>query len=109
MAKAVGTRFFQSPSSQNITILTILASALSLDTPIPPFRQIPRAALFRVIATEREHEEMSLEHVGETGYAVFAAMSVTSQLIGNAVEECVKLVRGIVGEVKLGWDVEKEA
>jgi hypothetical protein len=62
-----------------------------MDTPIPPFRNIPRASLFRVLATERDPEEMSLKHVGETGYAVSAAMSVSSQLDGHEVEQCVIL------------------
>lgn len=58
--------------------------------------------------TEREPNEMSLEHVGETGYAVFAAMSVSSQLVCHELEECVKLVRSLVGEVALAWDTEAE-
>ena len=111
MTKALGTNFFQSVSLQRITILTILASALSMNTPTPPFRNIPRASLFRVLTTEREPEEMSLKHVGETGYAVFAAMSVSSQLAGVEIEQCVELVRSLVGEVDLAWnvDVDKEA
>jgi hypothetical protein len=36
---------------------------------------------------------MSLKHVGETGYAVFAAMSVSSQFADQEVERCVSLVR----------------
>ena len=106
MTRALGTSFFQSVSIQTITVLTILASALSMDTPIPPFRNIPRASLFRILATERDPEEMSLKHVSETGYAVFAAMSVSSQLAGHEIEQCVKLVRSLVGEVDLAWNAD---
>ena len=49
---------------------------------------------------------MSLKHVGETGYAVFAAMSVSSQLAGVEIEQCVELVRSLVGEVDLAWNVD---
>jgi len=106
MTSALGKEFFQSLTNQTISLLTILAGALTLDAPIPPFLSIPRAALFRVLMTEREPEEMSLKHVGETGYAVFAAMSVSSQFADQEVERCVGLVRSLVGEVDLQWDKE---
>jgi hypothetical protein len=84
---------------------------MAMDTPIPPFRNIPRSALFRVLMTEREPKEMSIEYVGETGYAVFATMSVSSQLAGHELEECVGLVRSLVGEVAVVWnsDADKQA
>src|SRR5277367_3057504 len=106
MTSALGEEFFQSVTNQTISLLTILAGALTLDAPIPPFLRIPRAALFRVLMTEREPEEMSLKHVGETGYAVFAAMSVSSQFADQEVERCLGLVRSLVGEVDLLWDNE---
>jgi hypothetical protein len=104
MTSALGSEFFQSITNQTISLLTILAGALTLDAPIPPYLSIPRAALFRVLMTEREPEEMSLKHVGETGYAVFAAMSVSSRCADQEVERCVGLVRSLVGEVELRWD-----
>jgi hypothetical protein len=108
MAKAFGTHRFQSLSVQTITILTILSSSLSMDTPIPPFVHIQHAELLRILTTEREPEEMSLEHVGETGYALFAAISVTTQLVDNEIEQCVNLVRSLVGEVDLLWNAEAD-
>ena len=106
MTTALGKEFFESVANQTISLLTILAGALTLDAPIPPFLSIPRAALFRVLMAEREPEEMSLQHVGETGYAVFAAMSVSSQFADQEVERCIGLVRSLVGEVDLQWDEE---
>ena len=54
---------------------------------------------------ERLPEELGLEHVGENGYAVFAAVAVSSRLANREVQECVKLVKNLVGEVDLRWDV----
>jgi hypothetical protein len=105
MTSALGKEFFQSATNQTISLLTILAGALTFDAPIPPFlKPNPRASLFRVAITEREPEEMSLRDVGETEYVAFAAMSVSSQFADQEVERCVGLVRSLVGEVDLQCD-----
>lgn len=104
MTSALGIEFFQSATNQTISLLTILAGALTFDAPIPPFLNIPRASLFRVALTEREPEEMSPRDVGETEYVAFAAMSVSSQFANQEVERCVGLVRSLVGEVDLQCD-----
>jgi hypothetical protein len=56
-------------------------------------------------------EELKLEHVGENGYAVFAALAVSSRLASSEVDRCVGLVKSLVGEVDLRWGDEgkKEA
>jgi hypothetical protein len=56
---------------------------------------------------ERLPEELGLEHVGENGYAVFAAIAVSSRLASREVQRCVSFVRDLVGEVDLQWDVTK--
>jgi len=104
MTSALGKEFFQSATNQTISLLTILAGALTFDAPIPPFLNIPSASLFRVSITKREPEDMSLKGVGETGYVAFAAMSVSSQFADQEVERCVGLVRSLVGEVNLQCD-----
>jgi hypothetical protein len=104
MTSALRKEFFQSATNQTISLLTILAGALTFDAPIPPFLNIPRASLFRVPMTEREPEEMSLREVGEAGYVAFAAMFVSSQFANREVERCVGLVRSLVGEVDLQCD-----
>ena len=106
MTSALGKEFFEHITNQTISLLTILAGALTLEAPMPPFLGVPRAALFQVLKTEREPEEMSLEHVGEVGYAVFAAMSVSSRFADHELERCIGLVRSLVGEVDLQWDHE---
>lgn len=108
MVTALGPHFFEVPSLQTITILTIMASALAMDSPMPPFRKIAQSRLFSVLNTEREPEQMSLGHVGETGYAIFAALSVMTQLAGHEIEECAALVRSLVGEVDLAWCGDEE-
>lgn len=109
MVTALGRNFFQAVVTDTLTILTILVSALSTDSPIPPFRNIQRSNLFSIVQTERDPEEMSLKYVGETGYAVFAALSMSSQLAGHEIEVCALLVRSLVGEMDLVScsDVEK--
>jgi hypothetical protein len=51
-------------------------------------------------------EELSLGHVEENGYAVFAALSVSMRLASLEVERCVQLVKSLVGEVDLKWNME---
>ena len=109
MTSALGRNFFQAVTTDTLTVLTILVSALSMNSPMPPFRSIPRSNLFRIIQTERDPEQMSLKHVGETGYAVFAALSISSQLAGQEIEVCARLVRSLVGEVDLVWCGDEES
>jgi hypothetical protein len=82
-----------------------------MDSPMPPFHGISQSNLFRIIQTERDLEQMSLKHVGETGYAVFAALSISSQLAGHEIEVCALLVRSLVGEMNMAWcgDEEEQA
>jgi hypothetical protein len=101
MVAALGPEFYRPISHQTILLLTILSGAISLNVPIPPFLEVPRSALFHVLQTEREPKEMSLAHVEESGYAVFAAISVSSQLAGQEIQRCVDAVRNLVGEVSL--------
>jgi len=101
MVAALGPEFYRPISHQTILLLTILSGAISLNVPIPPFLEVPRSALFHVLQTERQPKEMSLEHVEESGYAVFAAISVSSQLAGQEIQRCVDAVRNLVGEVSL--------
>jgi hypothetical protein len=46
--------------------------------------------------------------VGENGFAVFAALAVSSRLITREVERCVDLVRSLVGEVDMGWHLDEK-
>jgi hypothetical protein len=55
------------------------------------------------LQVEKMPEEMGLEHVGETGYAVFATMSVSSLVVDRQLENCMERVRKLVGEVDLEW------
>jgi hypothetical protein len=74
-----------------------------MDNPLPPFLSIPSGVSFRSLLLEKTPEELRLEHVGESGYAVFAAMAVTSRLASVEVERCVTLVRSLLGEVDMEW------
>jgi hypothetical protein len=65
----------------------------------------PRGASLRKLVAEKLPEELALEHVGENGYAVFAAVAVSSRLASREVQRCVELVTDLVGEVDLQWNV----
>ena len=107
ISASLGTEFFQSQSNLTLSLLNILSGSLSLDTPLPPFLGTPRGVSFRALVQERMPEELSLRHVEENGYAVFAALAVSSRLVGRELERCVELVRSLVGEVDLRWDVDE--
>lgn len=110
ISASLGSEFFQSQSHLILSLLNILSGSLSMDSPLPPFLGTPRAVSFRALVQERMPEELSLGHVGENGYAVFAALAVSARLVSREVERCVELVRGLVGEVdlRLGDDQEKK-
>ena len=107
ISDSFGTEFVQSQSHLTLSLLNILSGSLSLDTPLPPFLSIPRGVSLRVLVQERMPEELSLGHVEESGYAVFSALAVSSRLVSREVEQCVELVRSLVGEVDLRWDVDE--
>jgi hypothetical protein len=108
MASSLGEDFFQTQSQLTLSLLNILSGSLSMDNPLPPFLKPPRGVSFRVLMAERLPEELSLEHVGENGYAVFAAVAVSSRLASREVQRCVSLVRDLVGEVDLQWDLTSD-
>ena len=101
ISDSLETGFFQSQSESTLSVLNILSSALSIDTPLPPFVTTPQGVSFRELVRERMPEELAFEHVEENGYSVFAALSVSSKLASHQVKRCVELVRGFVGEVDL--------
>jgi len=105
---SLGSEFFQSQVHLTLSILNILAGCLAMDNPVPPFLGIPRGVSFRALIREKTPDELKLEHVGENGYAVFAALAVSSKLGSVEVQRCVELVRGLVGEVDLGWNWDEQ-
>jgi hypothetical protein len=105
---SLGPEFFQSLSHRTLSALNILSGSLSSDSPLPPFLSSPRGVSFRILVQEKMPEELAISHVGENGYAVFAALSVSSRLASREVELCVDLVRSLVGEVDLSWNGEEE-
>lgn len=107
ISASLGTDFFQSQAHLTLSILNILSGSLALDSPLPPFLGIPRSVSFRALVQERMPEELALGHIEENGYAVFAALAVSSRLASREVERCVELVRSLVGEVDLRWDADE--
>ena len=108
ISTSLGNEFFQSQSQLILPLLSILSGSLSMDSPLPPFLGVPRPVSFRVLVHERMPEELALPHVEENGYAVFAALAVSSRLVSREVERCVELVRSLVGEVDIRWNSEEE-
>lgn len=108
ISASLGAEFFQSQSHLVLSLLNILSGSLSMDSPLPPFLGTPPDVSFRALVQERMPEELSLGHIEENGYAVFAALAVSSRLVSREVEKCVELVRGLVGEVDLRWNDDQD-
>ena len=109
---SLGTEYFQSQSRLTLSVLNLLSSSLALKSSLPPFLRSPKAESFRILVQEEMPEELSLGYVEENGYAVFAALAVSMRLASREVERCVQLVKSLVGEVDLKWnmeDLKKEA
>jgi len=105
---SLGASFFQTQRQLALNILNILAGSLSLDTPLPPFLEVPRAVSFRLLLQEKMPGELALEHVGENGYSVFAALAVSFRLASRELRKCVEVVRALEGEVDLQWELDDE-
>lgn len=103
MTQALGVEFFENVAHHTIYRLNIMSGSLRLNSPLPPSHNIPQNAHQHVLGKERMPKEMGLEHVGEIGYAVVATMSVSLQLVDHQLENCMKEVRKLVGEVDLEW------
>jgi len=103
LSQSLGPEFFQSQAHLTLSVLNILSGSLAMDTPLPPYVQLPRGVSFRSLLLEKALEELKIEHVEESGYAVFAAMAVTSRLSRLAIGRCVELVKSLLGEVDLNW------
>ena len=108
MINSLGPEFFETQRQLSLHILDILAGSLSLDTPLPPFLHVPGPVSFRLALQQKMPGELALEHVEENGFAVFAALAVSSRLAGRELKKCVQAVRALEGEVSLGWQLEKE-
>ena len=106
MSLSLGKEFVQSQSHLTLSVLNLLSGSLALDSPLPPFLPSPKVVSFRVLVQEEMPEELSLGHVEENGYAVFAALAVSMRLASREVERCVQLVKSLVGEVDLKWNME---
>jgi hypothetical protein len=105
---SLGPEFFNAQAQVALTVLNVLSGSLSLDSPLPPFLITPANISFRALVLERMPQELALEHVGENGFSVFAALAVSSRMIGLEVQKCVALVRSLVGDVDLGWHTEEK-
>lgn len=103
LSESLGMDIFRSQSQSTISILNVLSGSLSMDSPLPPFLNVPSVVSLKKSIEERMPEEFSMGHVEENGYAVFAALAVSARLIGREVERCTDLVRSLVGETDLGW------
>ena len=103
---SLGKEFFQAQSHLTLSVLNLLSGSLALDSPLPPFLQSPKGVSFRVLVQDEMPEELAIGHVEENGYAVFAALAVSMRLASVEVERCVELVKSLVGEVDLKWNLE---
>jgi hypothetical protein len=103
MSDSQGTTRFQSHSHLMLSLYHTLSGSLSLDIPLPPFLNTPQGPSFPILIRERLPEKLELKHMGPNGYAVFAALEVTSGLASWEIQRCVDLVRSLVGEADLQW------
>jgi hypothetical protein len=108
ITNSLGPEFFASQAQVALTVLNVLSGSLSLDSPLPPYIALPAPISLRILVIQRMPEELAISHVGENGFAVFAALAVSSRLITREVERCVDLVRSLVGEVDMGWHLDEK-
>ena len=108
MSTALGAEFFENYSEQILSLLNILSGSISMDTPLPPFLKTPRAVSFRFLVDKRAASALTFEHVNENGYAVFAAVSVSTRLATVEIERLLDLVKSLVGEMDLRFDLDEK-
>ncbi|KAK9324942.1 hypothetical protein V1517DRAFT_305786 [Lipomyces orientalis] len=92
-------------SNQITSLLTLISSSVISGTPLPPYLQAPPPLELNEKLRALDPEILSVKHIIEPGYAAFAVSQVASKLISDDLEQLLKNVKLLVGEVDFSFHI----
>jgi Fusaric acid resistance protein-like/Aromatic acid exporter family member 2 len=93
-------------TSQELTsTLCLVSSSITNSQPLPPYLKTPRPFDLAERMKAVDPDILSLSHVSQPCYAAFAVLQVASSLITEEMEQVVKHVKELVGEVDFSFHI----
>ncbi|KZF26963.1 hypothetical protein L228DRAFT_258315 [Xylona heveae TC161] len=93
-------------TSHEITsMLFLLSSAVTNGQPLPPYLQRPTPYRLASEIMEADHSILGVEHIGQPGYSAFVVMQVATSLMNMKLEELLREVRLLVGEIDFSFNM----
>jgi Aromatic acid exporter family member 2 len=90
-------------------VLSLLSASIREAQPLPPYLPIPQPYGLSARLEELDGDILSLRHVNEPGYAVFAVLQLSSRCIFLDMQKLVTTVKELVGEMDFSYHVVNEA
>jgi hypothetical protein len=95
-------------SHEMSSTLCLTSFSITNSQPLPPYMKLPRLYALADRMESVDPELLSVKHVMEPCYAVFAVMEVASSLLSQEMGNIVKGVRELVGEVDFSFHMDSE-
>ena len=94
------------PTSHEITmILTLLSASVRNGQSLPPFLPRPQPSQLTARLEELDEDILSVRHINEPGYAVFAVLHLSASCIEMDVNRLIDIVKELVGELDFSFRV----
>lgn len=92
-----------STSNQIVSVLSLLSSSLTNAQPLPPYLQLPEPYGFVKKLERIDSDILSVRHIAEPEYSAFAVVQICGSSIVRDVENVVKHVKTLVGEMDFSF------
>ena len=94
------------PTSHEITmILTLLSASVRNGQSLPPFLPRPQPSQLTARLEELDEDILSVRHINEPGYAMFAVLHQSASCIAMDVNRLIDIVKELVGELDFSFHV----
>ncbi|OQO12602.1 hypothetical protein B0A48_02064 [Cryoendolithus antarcticus] len=90
-------------ANQVTSTLSLLSSSLSNGQPLPPYLELPQPFAFVQRLQKMDKGILSVKHIAEPEYSVFAVVQICGVCITNDIEILAGHVRNLVGEMDFSF------
>ena len=87
------------------SILCLTSFSITNAQPLPPYMRLPKPYALADRMESVDPEVLSIKHVAEPCYAAFAVLEVASSLLTQEMENIVRGVQELVGEVDFSFHI----
>ncbi|KAJ5577998.1 uncharacterized protein N7459_006962 [Penicillium hispanicum] len=85
------------------SLLCLLSASITNRQPLPPYLKAPRPYSFSKRLEALDKDILSIKHIAEPGFAAFAVLQISTRCIVGDVEQLMRHVRGLVGELDFSF------